>query len=210
MREVREIKVKSVVPVYLIGVVWVIFAFILPMYRWYDFVITSVISVIVYKVSSNLIPSKTILVESEAEPINTGNAELDEILNTGTSYMSELNKLSMEIDNEKIGSKINEIMRISKSIFDFITKNPSKVKQIRQFMNYYLPTTVKLLKDYNEFRRQEAKGANITSAMQKIEGVLDTIINAFKKLLDDLFMDKALDVSVDIEVLEKMIKEKGF
>ena len=77
-------------------------------------------------------------------------------------------------------------------------------------MNYYLPTTVKLLKDYNEFRRQEAKGANITSAMQKIEGVLDTIINAFKKLLDDLFMDKALDVSVDIEVLEKMIKEKGF
>mgnify|MGYP000385942132 CR=1 FL=1 len=210
MREVREIKVKSVVPVYLIGVVWVIFAFILPMYRWYDFVIASVISVIVYKVSSNLIPSKTILVESEAEPINTGNAELDEILNTGTSYMSELNKLSMEIDNEKIGSKINEIMRISKSIFDFITKNPSKVKQIRQFMNYYLPTTVKLLKDYNEFRRQEAKGANITSAMQKIEGVLDTIINAFKKLLDDLFMDKALDVSVDIEVLEKMIKEKGF
>ena len=120
MREVREIKVKSVVPVYLIGVVWVIFAFILPMYRWYDFVIASVISVIVYKVSSNLIPSKTILVESEAEPINTGNAELDEILNTGTSYMSELNKLSMEIDNEKIGSKINEIMRISKSIFDFI------------------------------------------------------------------------------------------
>ena len=210
MREVREIKVKSVVPVYLIGVVWVIFAFILPMYRWYDFVIASVISVIVYKVSSNLIPSKTILVESEAEPINTGNAELDEILNTGTSYMSELNKLSMEIDNEKIGSKINEIMRISKSIFDFITKNPSKVKQIRQFMNYYLPTTVKLLKDYNEFRRQEAKGANITSAMQKIKGVLDTIINAFKKLLDDLFMDKALDVSVDIEVLEKMIKEKGF
>jgi len=210
VREVREIKVKSVVPVYLIGVVWVIFAFILPMYRWYDFVIASVISVIVYKVSSNLIPSKTILVESEAEPINTGNAELDEILNTGTSYMSELNKLSMEIDNEKIGSKINEIMRISKSIFDFITKNPSKVKQIRQFMNYYLPTTVKLLKDYNEFRRQEAKGANITSAMQKIEGVLDTIINAFKKLLDDLFMDKALDVSVDIEVLEKMIKEKGF
>jgi len=210
VREVREIKVKSVVPVYLIGVVWVIFAFILPMYRWYDFVIASVISVIVYKVSSNLIPSKTILVESEAEPINTGNAELDEILNTGTSYMSELNKLSMEIDNEKIGSKINEIMRISKSIFDFITKNPSKVKQIRQFMNYYLPTTVKLLKDYNEFRRQEAKGANITSAMQKIKGVLDTIINAFKKLLDDLFMDKALDVSVDIEVLEKMIKEKGF
>lgn len=76
-------------------------------------------------------------------------------------------------------------------------------------MNYYLPTTVKLLENYNEFGKQEAKGENITSTMKKVEEVLDTVVNAFKKVLDDLFMDKALDTSVDIEVLEKMLREEG-
>jgi 5-bromo-4-chloroindolyl phosphate hydrolysis protein len=207
---VREIKVKSVIPIYLIGLVWILCAFVLPMYRWYDFIIALVISAIVYKVTSNLIPSKTILIESEPDPINTGNIELDEVLTTGTAYISELNSLNMEIANEKINGQINEMMRITKHIFEFVTKNPTKVRQIRQFMNYYLPTTVKLLKNYDEFQKQGAKGENITSAMRKIEGVLDTIVNAFKKVLDDLFMDKALDTSVDIEVLEKMIKEEGF
>jgi len=180
------------------------------MYRWYDLAIALGISVVVYKITSRLIPSRTILIESEPEPISTGNSELDEILTAGTAYMSELSSLNMEIANEKINKQVNEMMRITKDIFEFIRGNPTKVRQIRQFMNYYLPTTVKLLKNYNEFRKQEAKGDNITSAMQKIEGVLDTIVDAFRKVLDGLFMDKALDTSVDIEVLEKMIREEGF
>lgn len=205
----REIKVKSVIPIYLIGLVWILCALILPMYRWYDLIIALGVSIIVYKVTSNLIPSRTVLIESEPDPINTGNIELDEILTAGTAYMSELSKLNMEISNEKINKQINEMMRITKHIFEFVTKNPTKVRQIRQFMNYYLPTTVKLLKNYDEFQKQGAKGENITSSMRKIEDVLDTIVNTFKKVLDDLFMDKALDTSVDIEVLEKIIKEEG-
>ncbi|HOJ10192.1 MAG TPA: 5-bromo-4-chloroindolyl phosphate hydrolysis family protein [Clostridiales bacterium] len=206
----REIKVKSVIPIYSIGLVWILCALVFPMYRWYDLAIALGISVVVYKITSRLIPSRTILIESEPEPISTGNSELDEILTAGTAYMSELSSLNMEIANEKINKQVNEMMRITKDIFEFIRGNPTKVRQIRQFMNYYLPTTVKLLKNYNEFRKQEAKGDNITSAMQKIEGVLDTIVDAFRKVLDGLFMDKALDTSVDIEVLEKMIREEGF
>jgi 5-bromo-4-chloroindolyl phosphate hydrolysis protein len=205
----REIKIKSVLPIYVIGLTWVICAFILPMYRWYDFIIALIISIVTYKTTSNLIPPKTVLVEDEPKEINTGDTELDQILTTGTAYMSELNRLSIEIANVKISTQINEMMEITKHIFEFVTKNPRKARQTRQFINYYLPTTVKLLKDYNEFKKQGAKGENITLAMGKIEGVLDKIVDAFKKVLDDLFMDKALDISVDIEVLEKIIKEKG-
>jgi len=207
---VREIKIKSVIPIYLIGLVWILYVIVFPIYRWYDFIIASGIAVIVYKIASKLIPSKTILVEDEPEPINTGDSDLDEVLTTGSAYMSELNTLNLAIPNVKINKQVDEMMRISKRIFKFITKNPKKVRQIRQFMNYYLPTTIKLLKNYEEFRKQEAKGENITTAMGKIEGVLETVVVAFSKVLDDLFMDKALDTSVDIEVLEKMIKEEGF
>ena len=206
----REMKVKSVIPIYLIGLVWILCALIFPMYRWFDFIIALGISAIVYRITSRLIPYRIILVESKPEPINTGNSEVDEVLTTGTAYMSELNTLNLAISNTKINKQVDEMMRISKSIFDFITKNPTKVRQIRQFMNYYLPTAIKLLNNYNEFRNQGAKGENISSAMIKIEEVLDTIVVAFSKVLDNLFMDKALDTSVDIEVLEKMIKEEGF
>ena len=205
----RELKIKPVIPVYVIGLVWILCVLALPMYRWYDFAIAIGIAALAYKISSVLIPVKTILVESKPEPINTGNSELDEILNAGNAYMMELSNFNAEIANEKINRQVSEMMNITKHIFEFITKNPSKVRQIRQFMNYYLPTAVKLLKNYKELQKQGAKGENIVSAMRKIEGVMDKIVDVFKKVLDDLFMDKALDISVDIEVLEKMIKEES-
>ena len=68
-----------------------------------------------------VIPSKTVLVEEEPEPINTGNKELDEVLTTGTAYMSELNTLNMNIPNIQINKQVDEMMHF-KGIFDFITK----------------------------------------------------------------------------------------
>lgn len=205
----REVKVKSVVPVYLVGLVWLLCSTVLPMYRWYDWVIASIAALLVYRAANKIFRPKTILIEEEPEPINTGNKELDEVLTTGTAYMAELNTLNMNIPNEKINKKIDEMMRIGRNIFEFITKNPTEVRQIRKFMNYYLPTTINLLKEYEEFRRQGTKSESVLEAMKKIEGVLDTIVVAFNKTLDDLYKNKVLNISVDIEVLEKMIKEEN-
>ena len=179
------------------------------MYRWYDWVIASIAALLVYRAANKIFRPKTILIEEEPEPINTGNKELDEVLTTGTAYMAELNTLNMNIPNEKINKKIDEMMRIGRNIFEFITKNPTEVRQIRKFMNYYLPTTINLLKEYEEFRRQGTKSESVLEAMKKIEGVLDTIVVAFNKTLDDLYKNKVLNISVDIEVLEKMIKEEN-
>jgi len=206
---VREVKVKSVVPVYLVGLVWLLCSTVLPMYRWYDWVIASIAALLVYRAANKIFRPKTILIEEEPEPINTGNKELDEVLTTGTAYMAELNTLNMNIPNENINKKIDEMMRIGRNIFEFITKNPTEVRQIRKFMNYYLPTTINLLKEYEEFRRQGTKSESVLEAMKKIEGVLDTIVVAFNKTLDDLYKNKVLNISVDIEVLEKMIKEEN-
>ena len=205
----REVKVKSVVPVYLVGLVWLLCSTVLPMYRWYDWVIASIAALLVYRAANKIFRPKTILIEEEPEPINTGNKELDEVLTTGTAYMAELNTLNMNIPNENINKKIDEMMRIGRNIFEFITKNPTEVRQIRKFMNYYLPTTINLLKEYEEFRRQGTKSESVLEAMKKIEGVLDTIVVAFNKTLDDLYKNKVLNISVDIEVLEKMIKEEN-
>ena len=66
--------------------------------------------------------------------------------------------------------------QLSNEIFVQVTKNPAKLPQIRKFMSYYLPTTIKLLASYAEMSAQSVRGKNITATMQKVEGIMDTIV----------------------------------
>ena len=76
-------------------------------------------------------------------------------------------------------------------------------------MNYYLPTTLKLLKSYSLMEKQSYQGENIQAARKKIESILDTLIHAFEQQQDRLFRSEALDVESDISVLETMMASDG-
>ncbi len=76
-------------------------------------------------------------------------------------------------------------------------------------MDYYLPTTVKLLKAYEEMDAQPVQGPNIVSSKKEIEDTLDTINQAFENLLDSFFEDTAWDISTDISVLQTMLAQEG-
>ena len=56
---------------------------------------------------------------------------------------------------------------------------------------------------------QEVSGENISEAMKKIDGMLSTICDAFKKQLDSLYANDAMDVSADITVMESIMKQEG-
>ena len=76
-------------------------------------------------------------------------------------------------------------------------------------MDYYLPTTMKLLEAYEELDTQPVQGENILSSKREIEKTLDTLNQAFERLLDDMFQDTAWDVSSDISVLNSMLAQEG-
>ena len=94
-------------------------------------------------------------------------------------------------------------------IFDRVEQNPESVSDIRKLMEYYLPTTIKLLEAYEELDSQPVQGENIISSKQEIEKTLDTLNTAFEKLLDHLFQDTAWDLSSDISVLQTMLAQEG-
>ena len=94
-------------------------------------------------------------------------------------------------------------------IFDRVEQNPSSVSDIRKLMEYYLPTTIKLLEAYQEMDAQPVGGENIQKSKAEIEATLDTLNAAFEKLLDNLFQDTAWDVSSDISVLNTMLYQEG-
>ena len=94
-------------------------------------------------------------------------------------------------------------------IFDRVEQKPDTVDDIRKLMEYYLPTTIKLLEAYEELDAQPVQGENIISSKQEIEKTLDTLNTAVEKLLDELFQDTAWDLSSDISVLNTMLAQEG-
>ena len=87
--------------------------------------------------------------------------------------------------------------------------DPSDVPQIKKFMNYYLPTTIKLLNSYDRMSGQGIQGDNLTKTMRSIEDMLDTAIEAYNKQLDSLFANQALDIETDIDVMNQMLAREG-
>ena len=85
-------------------------------------------------------------------------------------------------------------------------EDPDKRSRIDTFLNYYLPTTQKLLNSYAEFEAAGVEGENLRQAKSRIESTMDLIIKGFEHQLDELYKADALDVDSDIRVMESMLE----
>lgn len=135
--------------------------------------------------------------------------EVQKIIQAGDEYVRKIREANDAIPGEEISAKISRMEMLVDRIFDRVEQNPESVSDIRKLMEYYLPTTIKLLEAYEELDAQPVQGANIISSKQEIEKTLDTLNTAFEKLLDDLFQDTAWDLSSDISVLQTMLAQEG-
>ena len=124
--------------------------------------------------------------------------EVQNIVKAGDDYVRKIREANDVIPGEEISAKISRMEMLVDRIFDRVEQNPESVDDIRKLMEYYLPTTIKLLEAYEELDAQPVQGENIISSKREIEKTLDTLNTAFEKLLDDLFQDTAWDGSSDI------------
>jgi hypothetical protein len=137
------------------------------------------------------------------------NPELQSVIQEGKQCLTQIREANEAIPGEEISRKLSRLEAVTEKIFDYVTQHPKKLPEIRRFMSYYLPTTLKLVNAYRKFDAQPVQGENILSAKREIEETLDTINLAFENLFDGLFKDDAIDVSTDISVLETMLRQEG-
>lgn len=123
--------------------------------------------------------------------------------------LNELYQLNAKIEDEGVSQRIDRIGTLTAGIFRVVIEKPEREQDVRKFMNYYLPTTLKLLRSYDLMEEQEYQSESIQESRRKIEEVLDTLIQAYEKQLDRLFKDDALDIATDIDVLETMMAGDG-
>ena len=135
--------------------------------------------------------------------------EIDPIVEEGNRALSEMGRLYLSIKDPNVRVKINEIMRITDKITQDAIADPSDIPQIKKFMNYYLPTTIKLLNAYDRMSSQGIEGENLDKTMKNIDTMLDDAIVAYKKMLDSLFANQALDIETDIQVMNTMLAREG-
>ena len=139
----------------------------------------------------------------------TGNPDLDKMIANGRLAISEMKRLDDAIEDEKISAAIRDLEKVSQAIFDQVRAEPKKLPQIQKFMDYYLPTTLKLLNAYDRMDAAGVSGENIDTTKRRVEDIMGTIVTAFHKQLDNLFGTDALDISTDISVLETLLAREG-
>ena len=221
-------KKRSALPIYAIGIVWLLYAGKLNTFR--GILSCAVVSAIVYAILRIELPGKKTdeppkaaapeqpqpkqaekkpEPQPEPEPEEKLPPELQSVIYQGKRAIADIRRLNDEIPDERISAQIDLIERLTAQIFDCVRKNPKKLSQIRQFLNYYLPTTIKLMEQYVTLQNQSLKTENITEGMQKIEDLLDKVIIAFQRQLDALFEADVVDITADIRVMEQMMASEG-
>ena len=221
-------KKRSALPIYAIGIVWLLYAGKLNTFR--GILSCAVVSAIVYAILRIVLPGKKTdeppkaaapeqpqpkqaekkpEPQPEPEPEEKLPPELQSVIYQGKRAIADIRRLNDEIPDERMSAQIDLIERLTTQIFDCVKEHPEKLKQIRQFLNYYLPTTIKLMEQYVKLQNQSVKTENITEGMQKIEDLLDKVIVAFQRQLDALFESDVVDITADIRVMEQMMASEG-
>ena len=231
----RRKRRRGIGPVGTIVLIWVFFAFILSFLRLSGGLIAAGLAIMASVWAANALrrkaekrkdeqaseaipvqytevtpePEKPAAQEAPAAEPSPYSPEVQAVIQEGRTALKEMGRLYASIPNQEIRSRINELMSVSDKIIRDAIDDPADVPQIRKFLDFYLPTTIRLLNAYDRMSAQEFGGENITGSMQRIEEMLDTTIAAYKKQLDALFANQAADIQMDIDTMNTMLAREG-
>ena len=156
---------KSVAPFYAVAVLWLVWGALFPLYAVTHYVLLAAVSVGVFFAVNALCRSGGAIggteeaapkKEEKPKEASTGNPEVDKMLKDGGLAIAEMKRLDDNIADPGISADIVRLEQVSQKIFDEVKRDPKKLPQIRKFMDYYLPTTLKLL---NAYDRMSGAGA---------------------------------------------------
>ena len=147
--------------------------------------------------------------EPEPEPEPQPEPEKNQQPSQEDEILREIRLINDLIPDPVISAKIDRIEEVTHKILQYQKTHPQRTEQLRTFLNYYLPTTLDILRSYARLDAQGVEGENITAAKQRIEGMMDKVVEGFEKQLDKLFSSDAMDIAADVQVLENMMKKDG-
>ena len=135
---------------------------------------------------------------------------LYDILKEAKEETLQLSNISKQIEDKEVVENIEQICDISNKIIDTLSKNPNKLGQARNFLNYYLPVTIKILTRYDEIENQRLNTTESKEFMELVKKMTEKIKNAFNEQLNNMYQTEMIDTDAEIKVFESMLKSDGF
>lgn len=135
--------------------------------------------------------------------------EAQKAVKQGMDKLRNIRNRTMTITENDVASRVQEICRTGTEIFDYIQKNPADLKKARQFINYYLDATEKIVNRYVELSGAKNRSAEMEESLKKVEGMLQSINETYRKQLHNLLEDDLLDLNTEIKLLETTMKMEG-
>ena len=227
----KKPKNRSVAPIYALGLTVLGYSLLFTLGSVGDYIKCALLAWVVYLLVGGIVKKDRPAQEAQAEETPPREAppkqeppkeappqpadepaadpELAALLRRGREAVRRIQELNDAIPDYRMSAKLKQIEILTSSILSQVEKKPDKRKSVRQFMDYYLPTTIKLLEQYVNLQEVGLPGENITTGMERIEAMLDKVIVAFQKQLDGLFAREVVDITADIQVMEQMMAQNG-
>lgn len=140
----------------------------------------------------------------------TGDKIADQVISTGQDMLATIKRENAAIPDQELTEQMDNLSIKCEQIFRTVSESPSKAPQVRKFMNYYLPTTLKMLANYRTMQERGVSYGEMKEARETTVHGMNLILTACQKQIDNLHRDNMLDISTDIDVLEQMLKRDGF
>lgn len=204
----RAVKKKSALPIYALGLLWLLWALLLPLHSVLHFALAAAASAALYLALDKLVPETVTYVPIPT--VQTGDQAADALLKDGRERLARIEKNGDRIRDTAIQDKAAKLELAVDKILDVVEQKPEKAGELRRFMNYYLPNLEKLTETYALLEEQGVEGENISKAKSSISQMLDVMDTAFSKQLDALFRHTALDITSDIFAMQTMMAQEGF
>lgn len=147
--------------------------------------------------------------ENEKWANREGGEELRKTIEEGKDYIRAIKAANDALPEEEISDKLDQLELVTTKIFNYVEQHPEKLPEIRKFMCYYMPITLKLVNAYQKFDRHGMNASEIESTKLEIKGTIDTINKAYENLLKKLMKADILDVTSDISALETILAQEG-
>ena len=135
---------------------------------------------------------------------------LYDILKEAKEETLQISNISKQIEDKEVVENIEQICDISNKIIDTLSKNPNKLGQARNFLNYYLPVTIKILTRCDEIENQRLNTTESKEFMESVKKMTEKIKNAFNEQLNNMYQTEMIDTDAEIKVFESMLKSDGF
>ncbi len=142
--------------------------------------------------------------------ISNEHKNINEIIKEAKEMTSQINSISKQLEDKKLIENVNQICNTSNKIIDTLSKKPEKLGQARNFLNYYLPVTIKILSRYDEIENQKLNTKESEKFMKSVLDMTEKIKDAFNEQLNNMYQSEMIDTDAEIKVFEGMLKSDGF